>query len=297
METNAVQGAINQVQQLFSATPAWLATAQEMLAKFGLKIIAAVLIFVIGRWVAKALHSLLETSLQKAKVDPVLIPFTCNLVYTAMLVFVVIAALGQLGVQTTSFIAVIGAAGLAVGLALQGSLSNFASGVLILIFRPFKIGDYIEGGGVSGAVKAIHIFTTTLTTPDNKRIIVPNSKMMGENIINYSAEGMRRIDLTVSISYSDNIDTAKTVLMDVLNHDPRVLNDPSPFVGVSAMADSSINLAVHPWVKTEDYSDAFFALNEAIKKRLQAEGLTIPFPQRDVHLYKHEAQIKNEGTR
>lgn len=289
METNAVQSAVNSVQQVFAATPEWWATAQEVLTKFGLKVIAAILIFMIGRWVARLLQKVMEKTMTKAKVDPVLIPFTCNLVYTAMLVFVVIAALGQLGVQTTSFITVLGAAGLAVGLALQGSLSNFASGVLIIIFRPFHAGDYIEGGGVSGVVKAIHIFTTTLTTPDNKRVIVPNSKMMGDNIVNYSAEGTRRIDLTASISYGDNIDTAKAALMDILTKDPRVLKDPAPFVGVSAMAESSIDFTVRPWVKVADYWAVFFDLNEAIKKRIEAEGLTIPFPQRDVHLYKHEA--------
>lgn len=289
METNAMQGAMNSVQQMFTTTPEWVTTAQEMLTKFGLKVIAAILIFVIGRWVAKLLQTVMERTMTKAKVDPVLIPFTCNLIYTAMLVFVVIAALGQLGVQTTSFITVLGAAGLAIGLALQGSLSNFASGVLIIIFRPFHAGDYIEGGGVSGVVKAIHIFTTTLTTPDNKRVIVPNSKIMGDNITNYSAEGTRRLDLTASISYGDNIDTAKAALMDLLNKDPRVLKDPAPFVGVSAMAESSIDFAVRPWVKVSDYWDVYFALNEAIKKRIEAEGLSIPFPQRDVHLYKHEA--------
>jgi small conductance mechanosensitive channel len=289
METNAVQSAMNSVQQLLTTKPEWVITAQEMLTKFGLKIIAAILIFVIGRWVARLIQKVLEKTMQKAKADPVLIPFTVNLVYTAILVFVVIAALGQLGVQTTSFITVIGAAGLAVGLALQGSLSNFASGVLIIIFRPFHTGDYIEGGGVSGVVKAIHIFTTTLTTPDNKRVIVPNSKIMGDNIINYSAEGTRRIDLTASISYGDNIDTAKAALMDLLNKDPRVLKDPAPFVGVSAMAESSIDFTVRPWVKVADYWAVFFDMNEAIKKRIEAEGLTIPFPQRDVHLYKHDA--------
>jgi small conductance mechanosensitive channel len=289
METNAVQSAMNNVQQMFTTTPEWLVTAQEMLTKFGLKIVAAILIFVIGRWVARLVQKVMEKTMTKAKVDSVLIPFTTNLIYTAMLVFVVIAALGQLGVQTTSFITVLGAAGLAVGLALQGSLSNFASGVLIIIFRPFHTGDYIEGGGVSGVVKAIHIFTTTLTTPDNKRVIVPNSKMMGDNIINYSAEGTRRIDLTASISYGDNIDTAKAALLDLLNKDPRVLKDPAPFVGVSAMAESSIDFTVRPWVKVADYWAVFFDLNEAIKKRIEAEGLTIPFPQRDVHLYKHEA--------
>ena len=288
METNAMQGAMNSVQQMFTTKPEWMTTAESLLTEFGLKIIAAILIFVIGRWVAKLLQTILEKTLQRAKVDPVLVTFLTNLAYAGLLVFVVLAALGQLGVQTTSFIAVLGAAGLAVGLALQGSLSNFAAGVLMIIFRPFKLGDFIEGGGVSGVVKAIHIFTTTLTTPDNKRVIVPNSKIMGDNIINYSAEGTRRIDLTASISYGDSIDTAKTALMDILANEPRVLKEPAPFVGVSAMSDSSIDLTVRPWVKVEDYWNVFFALNEAIKKRIEAEGLTIPFPQRDVHLYKHE---------
>ena len=289
METNAVQGAMNSVQQMFNNTPEWVAKAETILTTFGFKLVAALLIFFIGRWIAKMIQNGLEKGMLKAHVDPVLVTFTVNMAYAAVMVFVVLAALGQLGVQTTSFIAVLGAAGLAVGLALQGSLSNFASGVMMIIFRPFKIGDYVEGGGVSGTVKAIQIFTTTLTTPDNKRVIVPNSKMMGDNITNYSAEGTRRVDLTASISYGDSIDKAKAVLMDLLAKDPRVLKDPAPFVGVSAMAESSVDFTVRPWVKVEDYWDVFFALNEAIKKQFDAEGLSIPFPQRDVHLYKHEA--------
>ncbi len=288
MDTNVVQSAMNSMQQMFNTTPEWITTVQNMLTRFGLKLVAAILIFVIGRWIARKVQNGLERAMLKAHVDPVLVTFTVNMTFAALMVFVVLAALGQLGVQTTSFIAVLGAAGLAVGLALQGSLSNFASGVMIIIFRPFKIGDYVDGGGVSGMVKAIHIFTTTLTTPDNKRVIVPNSKMMGDNITNYSAEGTRRVDLTVSISYGDSIDKAKEVLMDLLTKDHRVLKDPAPFVGVSAMAESSIDFAVRPWVKVEDYWNVFFSMNEAIKKRFDAEGLSIPFPQRDVHLYKHE---------
>ncbi len=287
METDAVQNTMAQVQQMFSQTPEWITTAQALLAEFGLKIVAAILIFLVGRWVAKVLRGWLEKGMLKAKVDSVLVTFTSNMVYAALMIFVILAALGQIGVQTTSFIAVLGAAGLAVGLALQGSLSNFAAGVLMIIFRPFKLGDFVEGGGVAGVVRAIHIFTTTLTTPDNKRVIVPNSKIMGDNIINYSAEGIRRLDLTASISYGDSIDTAKAALMDELTKNPLVLKEPAPLVGVLAMADSSIDLAVRPWVKVQDYWPAFFALNEAMKKRIEAEGLTIPFPQRDVHLYKH----------
>lgn len=288
MQTNTVQGAVNSVQQMFTTTPEWLVTAQEMLAKFGLKIIAAILIFLIGRWVARLVKVVLEKSMERAKVDAAIVGFTCSLVHAALMVFVILAAIKMVGIDTTSFIAVLGAAGLAVGLALQGSLANFAAGVLILMFRPFKVGDFVEGGGATGVIKVIHIFTTTLTTLDNKRVIVPNSKMMGDNIINYSAEGTRRLDLTASISYGDSIDTAKAALMDILNKDPRVLKDPAPFVGVSAMADSSIDFAVRPWVKVADYWAVFFDLNEAIKKRLEAEGLTIPFPQRDVHIYNEK---------
>lgn len=288
METNAVQSAVSGMQQLFNNSPEWMKTAETMLTAFGLKMIAAILIFAIGRWIARMVQNGLEKGLLKAKVDPVLVTFTVNMAYAALMVFVVLAALGQLGVQTTSFIAVLGAAGLAVGLALQGSLSNFAAGVMIIIFRPFKIGDYVEGGGTGGTVKAIHIFTTTLTTPDNKRVIIPNSKMMGDNITNYSAEGTRRLDLTASISYGDSIDKAKAALMDMLAKDARVLKDPAPFVGISALAESSIDFAVRPWVKVEDYWAVFFDLNEAIKKRFDFDGLSIPFPQRDVHLYKHD---------
>ena len=277
------------LQGMFSGTPEWIETVQELLTEFGLKIIAAIAIYVIGRWVAKMLKGLLQRMMERAKVDAAIVGFTCSLAHAAMVIFVILAALSQIGVQTTSFIAVLGAAGLAVGLALQGSLSNFAACVLILLFRPFKVGDFVEGGGATGVIKEIHIFTTTLTSPDNKRIIVPNSKMMGDNITNYSAEGTRRLDLVASISYDDDIDKAKAAMMDLVGSSDLVLKDPAPFVGVLAMNDSSIDLAVRPWVKVPDYWAAFFALNEAIKKRLEAEGCTIPFPQRDVHLYKHDS--------
>lgn len=289
MESNTVQGAMESVQGMLTTSPEWVEAAKELFLKFGLKILAAILIFLIGRWVAKLIRKLLQKAMERAKVDHALVGFSSSLVHAGVMIFVVLAALGQLGVQTTSFIAILGAAGLAVGLALQGSLANFAAGVLIILFRPFKIGDFIGGAGVTGVVRTIHIFTTTLTSPDNKRVIVPNAKMMGDNITNYSAEGTRRVDLTACISYGDSIDTAKAVLMDEITKDTRVLKDPAPFVGVSSMSDSSIDLAVRPWVNVADYWDVFFALNESIKKRLEAEGLSIPFPQRDVHIYNHEA--------
>lgn len=291
MATNAVEGAGGglDVQGMFSSPPEWVATVQELLTKFGLKIIAAILIFFIGRWVAKQLKTLLQKAMERAKVDAAIVGFTCSLAHAALMVFVILAALGQVGVQTTSFIAVLGAAGLAVGLALQGSLANFAAGVLILLFRPIKVGDFVEGGGATGVVRDIHIFTTTLTTPDNKRVIVPNAKLMGDNITNYSAEGTRRLDLVACISYDDDIDKAKAAMMDLVKNHPMVLDDPAPLVGVLAMNDSSIDLAVRPWVNVADYWPAYFALTEAIKKRLEAEGCTIPFPQRDVHLYNHDS--------
>jgi len=288
METNVVQDAVTNVQGMLSSTPEWVETAQELLTKFGMKMVAAILIFVIGRLVAKLIKKVLQKTMERTKVDAAVVGFTCSLAHAAVMVFVILAALGQVGIQTTSFIAVLGAAGLAVGLALQGSLANFAAGVLILLFRPYKVGDFIEAGGAMGVVKEIHIFTTTIVTVDNKREIVPNAKMMSDKITNYAAEGTRRVDLTACISYGDSIDTAKAALMDEITKNESVLTDPAPFVGVSAMNDSSVDFAVRPWVKSADYWDVFFALNEAIKKRLEAEGLSIPFPQRDVHLYNHD---------
>lgn len=287
MESNTVRNTMSSVQEMFTATPEWMKTVQEILAEFGLKIIAAILIFIVGRWIAHLIQRTVAKMLRRSKVDEAVVSFTSNVLYVILLTFVVLAALGQVGVETTSVIAMLGAAGLAIGLALQGSLANFAAGVLIIILRPFRAGDYIEGADVEGKVRSINIFTTTLVTLDNKRVIIPNAKLTDDNIVNYSAEGIRRIDLVGSISYGDSIDTAKAALMDEIVKDERVLKDPAPFIGVLSMSDSSIDLAVRPWVKVEDYWPSFFALNEAIKKRLEAEGLTIPFPQRDVHLYQH----------
>jgi small conductance mechanosensitive channel len=200
--------------------------------------------------------------------------------------FVIIAALGQLGVQTASLVAVLGAAGLAVGLALQGSLANFAAGLLLIIFKPFKVGDFIEGGGVSGVVEEVGIFTTMMNSPDNKKLVVPNAKMTSDNIVNYTAKQVRRVDLVAGVSYRDDLDKVKRVLGEILAADSRILKDPAPTVGVLALAESSVNLAVRPWVKTADYWDVFFATQESIKKRFDAEGISIPFPQQDVHLHK-----------
>jgi small conductance mechanosensitive channel len=251
---------------------------------FLLNVVAAAIIFFVGRWVSKLLRTIVENGMRKAKADELLVSFIGNLTYFALLVFVVIAALGELGVKTTQFIAVIGAAGLAIGLALQGSLSNFAAGFLMIIFRPFKVGDLIEGAGVTGVVDEIQIFSTMLRTPDNKRVIIPNSAMSSGNIINYSTLEKLRIDLVFGIGYGDNIDDAKKVLMEIISSHPKVLADPAPFVGVAELADSSVNFAVRPWVKVADYWDVYFDIHEAVKKQLDAHNISIPFPQRDVHM-------------
>jgi small conductance mechanosensitive channel len=196
--------------------------------------------------------------------------------------------LEKLNIKTTSFVAILGAAGLAVGLALQGSLSNFASGVLMIIFKPFKLGDFVEAGGATGAVADINIFTTVINTPDNKKTIVPNSSVMGGNIINYSANDTRRVDLSAGISYSDDIDKARSAINAVLAEIPEILETPAPDILVSEMADSSVNFAVRPWCKPADYWAVYFGVTEAIKKKFDEEGISIPFPQQDVHLYKHE---------
>jgi len=258
----------------------------ELGASFGLRLIAALAIFVIGRWVARWLSGLLEKGMQKAGTDQTLVVFLRNIVYVGLMVFVILAAIGQLGIQTTSFLAVLGAAGLAVGLALQGSLANFAAGVLIIIFRPFKVGDYIEAGGVAGVVKAISIFTTTLQTPDNKVVIVPNAQVNSGTITNYSANDTRRVDMVFGVGYGDDLDKVRSVIEQVLAADERVLKDPAPLIAVSELADSSVNFNVRPWVNAPDYWGVYFDTHEQIKKRFDQEGISIPFPQQDVHIHQ-----------
>jgi small conductance mechanosensitive channel len=263
---------------------------QAFAALYGLKIIAAIVIFVVGRWVARALRNMLKRMMAKGNVDEILVSFVGNLTYIALLAFVIIAALNQLGIQTTSFIAVIGAAGLAVGLALQGSLANFAAGVLMIIFRPFTAGDYIEGAGVAGIVEKAHIFTTQLKTPDNKTIIIPNAKIMGDNITNYSAKDTRRVDMVIGVGYGDDLKKVREILEDILAKDDRILDDPAPTIGVLELGDNSVNFAVRPWVKSEDYWGVYFDSTETVKRRFDEEGISIPFPQRDVHLYEYKEE-------
>ncbi len=264
----------------------WVTTAQELVTRLGLNIIAALVIFFIGRWVAKQVGRATRRLMSKQGVDPTLVNFTSSLVYYAGLAFVVIAALNRLGVQTASLIAVLGAAGLAIGLALQGSLSNFAAGVLMIIFRPFKVGDFIEGGGTLGTVESIQLFTTTIVTPENAMVIVPNSKLGGDNITNFTARPIRRVEAVVGISYSDNIDQARRAILDEISSDSRVLADPTPVVSVAELADSSVNLQVWVWANTPDFLAVKLALPERIKTRLDAEGISIPFPQQEVYMFQ-----------
>jgi small conductance mechanosensitive channel len=210
------------------------------------------------------------------------------LTYIALLAFFIIAALGQLGIQTASFIAVLGAAGLAIGLALQGSLANFASGFLMIVFKPFKVDDYVEVAGVGGTVEAVHIFTTTLKTPDNKTVIIPNSSVTSDNIVNWTTKGTRRVDMVFGIGYDDDIDKAKKIISDVLAKDDRILKEPATQIAVVELADSSVNFVVRPWAKIEDYWGIYFDAMENIKKAFDAEGVSIPYPQQDVHLFKHK---------
>jgi len=255
-------------------------------AAFGLKLIVALVIFYVGRIVARLLTKALRKLMQKQEVDLILETFVCNLVYWVVMLFVIIAAINHVGIETTSLIAVMGAAGLAIGLALQGSLSNFAAGVLIVIFRPYRVGDFVEAAGISGAVLEVQILTTVLKTGDNKQIIVPNSQIMGSIITNYSANDTRRVDMTIGVSYDDDLDKVRKTIQELIDADERILKDPECLIAVSALADSSVNFFVRPWVKSGDYWGVTFDLTEAIKKRFDQEGISFPFPQQDVHLYK-----------
>jgi len=253
---------------------------------YGPKVVGALLTLIVGWIVARILRGILRRVLHRAKVEATLTGFLVNMTYALLMTMVVISAIQRLGVEATSFIAVLGAVGLAVGFALQGSLSNFAAGVMLILFHPFKAGDFVEAGGVSGVVEEIQIFATQMRTPDNKRVIVPNSSISGGTITNYSANDTRRVDLVFGISYGDDIAKAKGLIDQIISEEKRILEDPEPTIAVSELADSSVNIVVRPWVKTADYWDVYFHLTETIKLRFDAEGITIPFPQRDVHMFQ-----------
>ncbi len=246
------------------------------------KIVVALLIFFIGKRLALWITALVDKTLEARGVDEELVGFLHSLIYWGLFAMVIVAVLAQLGIQTASLVAIMGAAGLAIGLALQGSLSNFAAGVLIILLRPFRVGEWIDAAGESGKVRSIKVFTTELRTGDNKCVIIPNARILDSNIVNHSSTGRRRVDCVFNIGYEDDIHKAKAVIQSILDADDRILDDPEPVVAVMALAESSVNLVVRPWTTTDDYWAVFFDLNEAIKTAFDAENITIPYPQRTV---------------
>ncbi|RLD35323.1 MAG: mechanosensitive ion channel family protein [Bacteroidetes bacterium] len=254
--------------------------------EYGLKLIGAIVVLIVGLWVIKAIMKGIRKTMEKRDMDESLKPFLLSMISMLLKIMLVISVLTMLGIQMTSFIAILGAAGLAVGMALSGTLQNFAGGVMILIFNPFKVGDFIEAQGYMGAVKEIQIFITILTTPDNKTVVIPNGGLSTGSLINYSAEPTRRVDWSFGIAYGDDFDKAKDVILNMLKTDERILTDPEPFVALGEMADSSVNITTRAWVKGEDYWGVFFDMNEKYYKEADKHGLSIPFPQLDVHMDK-----------
>lgn len=252
-------------------------------SEYGLKILIAIAIFLIGKRIARGITNLATRTMRKQEVDVELIGFIDSLLYWGLFAVMVIAALGQLGIQTASFVAILGAAGLAIGLALQGSLSNFAAGVLIILLRPFRVGEFVDIAGTAGTVNTIKIFTTELRTGDNKAVIIPNARVLDSNITNFSSTGTRRVDMVIGIGYDDDIDKARNILQNLIAADKRILSEPAPLVAVNQLADSSVNFIVRPWVRSADYWGVHNEMIENIKKKFDAEGVTIPYPQRQVH--------------
>ncbi|MBT8491473.1 MAG: mechanosensitive ion channel [Deltaproteobacteria bacterium] len=259
--------------------------ASDKLVPFAINAAVALAIFIVGRWIAKAIRNAFAKYVG-SKLDASLSKFLSSMLYALLLAVIIIAALERLGVKTTAAIAIIGAAGLAVGLALQGSLGNFASGVMLIIFRPFKVGDLVTLSGNTGVVQEVAIFTTILATPDNKTVIIPNGQITSATIVNLTARGTLRIDLEVGVGYSDDLGKAQTVLEGVLTGDDRILKDPAPQVAVASLGESSVNFVVRPWVKVDDYWDVRFDVTRRMKESLDEAGLNIPFPQRDVHMHQ-----------
>lgn len=252
---------------------------------YGLNLIWAILTLVVGLWIVKIIRRGVRKGLDRSETEETLKSFLISIITILLKVMVYITALGMLGVEMTSFIAILGAAGLAVGLALSGALQNFAGGVMILLFKPFKAGDFIDAQGHSGTVREIQIFSTILKTPDNKTILIPNGKLANDSMVNYSVEERRRVDWTVGIGYGDDLDKAYEVIERLLSEDDRILDDPEPFMAVKELADSSVNIAVRVWVNASDYWGVNFKLNEKIYRTFEDEGLNIPFPQRDIHVH------------
>jgi len=257
---------------------------------WGINIAMAIVIYVIGRIVVGFVLSIFRRLMAKSKYDAMLVDFLESIFSAILMLFVIVASLDQLGVDTTSLVAILGAAGLAIGLSLQDSLKNFAAGVMLLVFKPFKSGDFVEAAGTAGSVKKIGIFTTTMTTPDNKEIIVPNGGIYGGNITNFSAKDTRRVDMVVGIGYDADLKKAKQILQEMVAADERILKEPAPQVAVAELADSSVNFVVRPWVNAADFWAVKFDFTEEVKLRFDSEGISIPFPQMDVHLHKTDSE-------
>ena len=262
-----------------------LVEGQDLALDYGPRVLAALIIFMCGKWAARTLSNLAESAMRRAGIDPILVGFGSTIIYLALFAVVVLAAMNQLGIQTTSFIAMLGAAGLAIGLALQGSLSNFAAGVMLVFFRPFKVGDYIEAGGAAGSVEEILLFTTRLKTPDNKQVFVPNGRIIGDVIVNYSGHDTRRVDMVFGCGYGDDLKRVRAVFEQIIAQDKRILSDPAPVVAVDELGDNSINFAVRPWVRRADYAAVRWDFNEQVKLRFDEEALSIPLPQHEVHIH------------
>jgi small conductance mechanosensitive channel len=267
----------------------WTEFLMEFARNYGLKVIAAIAILIIGRIVASIMRNVVVKVLNRSKTDVAIVSFVGSLVYMGIMIFTVLAALSKFGIQTASFVAILGAAGFAIGFAMQGSLSSFAAGVLLLVFRPIKVGDFVEVAGVAGAVKEIKLFNTIIATPDNVKIYVPNSKINGDIIKNYAGFDERRVDLVVGIGYGSPIDKAYEIMKQIVAADSRILAEPATQIAVAELADSSVNFVLRPWVKKEDYWGVKFDLTEKIKKEFDAAGIEIPFPQTDVHLHQVES--------
>jgi small conductance mechanosensitive channel len=255
---------------------------------YGIKILGALAIFFIGKWVIRKAITLMRHGMEKSRVDETLISFFANAIYVALMIAIIVAAASNLGINTTSFIAVFGAAGLAIGLALKDTLANVGAAVLIIFFRPFKVGDFIEASGVMGNVKSINLFSTSLTTADNRSIIIPNGALIAGNIINYTGNDQRRIDMVFDIDYKDDLKLAKEVILKILLEHPIVLEDPSPVVAVGALGTNSVQIFARPWVKTEDYWNVLFEITELVKLEFDKHNISIPFPQMDLHVKKGE---------
>lgn len=262
------------------------AVANDIVWPWAINIVMAVVIFIVGRWVVNIVVNIAKRLMLGAKMDDMLVGFLTSIIRWILLLFVIIAALGQLGVDTTSLVALLGAAGLAIGLSLQSSLQNFASGVMLIVFRPFEKGDFVDIAGTTGSVEEIGIFTTTMCTPDNKEIIVPNGGIYSSTITNYSARDTRRVDMVFGIGYDDDIQKAKQILTDLVAADERVLRDPEPTIALGELGASSIDFLVRPWVKSADYWPLKWEFNEKVKKAFDENGISIPFPQMDIHVEK-----------